>query len=65
MSQAPTIEDRLSALEKEMTQVKRLLLANGDKSDWLEKVSGSFANDPEFDEVLRLGAEIRRNTRRP
>ncbi len=30
---------------------------------WLEEVSGSFENDPEFDEVVRLGKELRKADR--
>lgn len=30
---------------------------------WLDEVSGSFENDPEFDEVVRLGEELRKADR--
>ena len=26
---------------------------------WVDEVAGSFENDPEFDEVVRLGKELR------
>jgi len=29
------------------------------KSNWISDISGSFKDDPEFDEVLRLGREAR------
>lgn len=29
------------------------------KTNWLEQVAGSFENDPEFDEIVRLGKELR------
>ena len=29
------------------------------KTGWLAKVQGSFANDPAFDEIVRLGREFR------
>ena len=29
------------------------------RGNWLEKVAGSFEHDPEFDEVVRLGKELR------
>ena len=35
------------------------LIAREEKGNWLEKVAGSFENDPEFDEVVRLGKELR------
>ena len=54
---APTVEERLSALEKKVDLlIERLLPANG---DWTSRVIGSFANCPEFDEVIRLGREFR------
>jgi len=28
---------------------------------WLDEVSGSFENDPDFDEVVRLGKELRKS----
>ena len=28
------------------------------KANWLEEVAGSFENDPEFEEVVRLGKEL-------
>lgn len=54
---APSVEERLSALEKKVDQlIERLEPANG---DWISRVIGSFANCPEFDEVIRLGREYR------
>jgi hypothetical protein len=35
------------------------LVDREEKGNWLEKVAGSFENDPEFDEVVRLGKELR------
>ena len=29
------------------------------KANWLAEVAGSFENDPEFEEVVRLGKELR------
>ena len=55
---APTVEDRLSALEKKVDRlVERLEPANG---DWTSQVIGSFKDRPEFEEVLRLGREFRK-----
>lgn len=27
--------------------------------NWIDAISGTFKDDPEFDEILRLGKEIR------
>lgn len=35
------------------------LVAREQKTNWLDEVAGSFENDPEFDEVVRLGKELR------
>ena len=33
------------------------------RGSWLDEVSGSFGKDPEFDEVARLGTELRKADR--
>jgi hypothetical protein len=59
-----TIEQRLRALETEVAQLKQCLdKLVAPKKNWLEKISGSMEKYPEFGEVLRLGAEIRRADR--
>jgi hypothetical protein len=58
VSVTPSVEARLSALENEVAELKkRITPQNG--ASWFSKVAGSFENDPEFDEVVRLGREIR------
>jgi hypothetical protein len=72
MSANPSVEERLTALEKQVAELQqqvaelrnRLPLADS-KADWLEQISGSMAGFPEFDEVLRLGREIRNADRPP
>jgi hypothetical protein len=56
-----TVDDRLSALEAEVLRLRTCLLNGGKPQSWLDAVAGSFRNEPEFDEVLRLGREIRAN----
>jgi hypothetical protein len=56
-----TIEERLSALESELAEVKRQLKAL--QPDWLKRVVGSMDEWPEFEEVLRLGREFRDSVR--
>lgn len=60
---AVKLEDRVRALEKEVARLKRQLAANGAGDNWLTKVTGSFKGDPDFDEILKLGREIRRKLR--
>ena len=53
------LEERVLTLERELAEIKTLLLTEGPrKKDWRRTV-GMFANDPEFDEILRLGREWR------
>jgi hypothetical protein len=59
MSIALTIEERLAAVENEIRKLKQGNASAEPKNGWLEKISGTFKNDPEFGEILRLGQEIR------
>lgn len=54
-----TIEDRLAVVEREIARLKRRFPAEQPEEDWVDAMSGAFADDPEFDEVVRLGREIR------
>ena len=29
------------------------------RENWIDRITGSFQDDPEFDEILRLGREMR------
>ena len=53
-----TIEERLERLEREMDLLKGKT-GGESKGDWISAVVGSFADDPEFDEIVRLGKELR------
>ena len=63
MSQTPTLEQRISHVEKDLAQLKSQVERLGAKENWIDRITGSFKNDPEFDEILRLGREIRRADR--
>jgi hypothetical protein len=64
MTQAE-IEERLLALEAEIRLLKSQARAQPNKADakWVLAQAGRFANDPGFDEVLRLGREYRESLR--
>ena len=58
-----TVEERVEQLEKE---VRLLKLSQSNKIDlaakkpgWIAKIEGSFKDDPDFAEILRLGREER------
>jgi hypothetical protein len=56
------LEDRVAELEKTVTELKaQLAQANGKPEgwEWWREGAGRFANDPVFDEIVRLGKEWR------
>ena len=53
------LEERVAKVEKEIERLKGQSNGSKDKSNWISDISGSFKDDPEFDEVLRLGREAR------
>jgi hypothetical protein len=59
------LEQRLALVEEEITNLKRRIecLTPGESKNWLKDVIGSMKDFPEFEEVARLGAEIRRADR--
>jgi hypothetical protein len=52
-----TIETRLARVERELAILRSK--STRDKSNWLSEISGSFKDDPHFDEIVRLGKEMR------
>jgi hypothetical protein len=57
------LEQRVAALEAEVALLKGKVGALASQPDWLDKVYGSFANDPMFEEAMRLGREWRESHR--
>jgi len=58
------VEDRLAALEQDVAALKaRLEGKPRTTKEWLDQVSGKFANDPMYDEAMRLGREWRESQR--
>ena len=57
-----TLETRVEALEQEVTVIKAMLAGRQRVKDW-RKTFGMSRNDPAFDELVRLGREIREQQR--
>lgn len=55
-----TVEERLTALEQEFQALKQQLIAKKDQRSWIEKIAGTFKDDPDFEEIVRRGHEFRK-----
>ena len=53
------LEERLARVEQELEQLKAQMSNRGSRGGWISEITGSFKDDPEFDEILRLGKEAR------
>jgi hypothetical protein len=56
-------EARLERLEADVKEIKSMLQAQQPKEPWWKAVVGTFEGDPVFEEISRLGAEIREKER--
>lgn len=56
------LEKRVAALEKTVAELRSQVGAEPKKEEpWWVKSAGLFANDPVFDEIVRLGREYRKS----
>ena len=53
------IETRVTALENEIVMLKEKLAKIEKPPTWWEKISGTFSNDTDYEEAMRLGREYR------
>jgi hypothetical protein len=63
MVSTEAIEGRLSAVEKELAELKSLMSSKKSKAAWWEEMFGSFADSEGFDEAVWLGKEYRDSLR--
>ena len=54
---------RVEELEKQLTQMQKKVEHLPDPTPWWMTGMGRFANDPAFDEIVRLGREYRESLR--
>lgn len=60
MSDNRRIEQRLAVVEEELARLRQKI-DDRPKGNWIERLTGSFKNDPNFDELVKLGADIRKS----
>jgi hypothetical protein len=62
---AGSVEQRLSSIEKELAEIKEALGKTPSDSaiPWWDHIYGSFADNKEYDEAMRLGREYRDSLR--
>ena len=55
------LEKRVKALEDEVAKLKVKLESSGSEgTPWWKQISGIFADDPAFEEAMRLGTRVAR-----
>jgi len=55
MKRNPGLEDRVAALEKEVTLLKTAFEEFRAHKDWWKRLAGTFENDPLFDRIVKAG----------
>jgi len=62
MANNPSLEERITALEQDFATLRAELKeqeTNPQTTNWLQQITGSFKDEPAFDEVLAYGRAIR------
>jgi hypothetical protein len=59
------VERRLTAVEDAVGELQRRLAYLPPTDNWLERLTGSFKDEPAFDEVLEYGRALRSSGRLP
>jgi hypothetical protein len=57
------LEERLTLLEAEVDRLKRKIDLTPAALSWWEKIAGTFAENPAYDEAMKLGREYRESER--
>jgi len=60
-----SIEQRLTAVEQAVSELQQRLAHLPVATNWVARITGSFKDEPAFDEVLALGRAIRAADRPP
>ncbi len=64
MSKNPSLEERLTAIEAAIAELQQQAelkqqLSKLPSTDWLQQITGSFKDEPAFEEILAYGQAMR------
>ncbi len=59
MATETRVEQRLTAVEKAVSELQHQLTRLSPAANWLERITGSFKDEPAFEKVLEYGRAIR------
>ncbi len=62
MSTTTSLEEQMIAAEAAINQLQQQV-AHPQTTNWLARITGSFKDEPEFEEVLAYGRSIRQGDR--
>jgi hypothetical protein len=62
-SSTSQLEQRVAALEAEVTKLKVQMEAMQTAQPWWEQIAGTFQRDPMYEEAMRLGRQYRQSLR--
>jgi hypothetical protein len=57
------LEERVAHLEAEVARLKNKVENESFSRPWWEKIAGTFADNPAYEEAMRLGHEYRNSLR--
>ena len=53
------VEERLMELEREVKRLRLQMKTMRPKDGWISKIIGTAKDDPVYEEIMRIGKEIR------
>lgn len=57
------LEQRVEELEQEVAFLRKRIAGLAPEKPWWEQIAGTFADDPIYEEAMKLGSEYRRAQR--
>jgi hypothetical protein len=58
MATNTSLEERLAAVEAQVAQLQRQIVTS-QPTNWLQQITGSFKDEPAFEDVIAYGRAIR------